>query len=115
MDQNRMSGVAERQSVTNTRSRPAACKEATRLCCGAKSTIVAPCSAKGAQISVGVASLPLEKSRSRTAPSSTAILFGFVQHGCAAGSRLLLPCADANSRVIAEANSLAYPKASAGQ
>ena len=46
-------GAAERQSVTNRRSRPTCCKAAMRLF-GLKSTSVAPWSANGAQTSVAV-------------------------------------------------------------
>ena len=46
IDNKRMSVLAERQSVTNTRSIPARCSAATRLCRGAESVIAAPWSAR---------------------------------------------------------------------
>ncbi len=65
-----MSGPAERQSVTNRRSIPPPRSASTTLRPGAKSAIVAVCSANGAQISVGVPPSPQEKSRSAMVPSS---------------------------------------------
>src|SRR6516225_3718712 len=70
-----MSALAERQSVTKTRLTPAPCNAATRLWPGAKSVIVEPCSANGAQRRLGIPSQAVEKSRSRTVGSSSATQF----------------------------------------
>ena len=65
-----MSGLAERQSVTNTRSMPPPCSDWTTLWPGAKSAIRARCSANGEQTSAGVPPSPQEKSRSAMVRSS---------------------------------------------
>src|SRR6516164_6612778 len=110
-----MSALAERQSVTKTRITPAPCKAATRLWPGAKSVIVEPCSANGAQRRFGIPSQAVEKSRSRTVGSSSATQFcvvhcrsGALVGGCGSIARF------ASSLAAAEAISLADSAMSAG-
>ena len=64
MVSSRMSGLAGRQSVTNRRRQPFCASASTRLWPGARSAMVAPCRANGAQTSVGTPSAAREKSRS---------------------------------------------------
>ncbi len=78
---NRMSALAERQSVMNSRPIPAPRSAATRLCPAARSARVAPCSASGVHSSVGTPLLTVVKSRSRTECSSSAILLGVAPSG----------------------------------
>ena len=111
-----MSVLAERQSVTKTRSIPACCSAATRLCRGARSVIAAPWSAKGAQTRVAGPSEAVEKPRNRTVASSSTTLLRVAN--CGSGAPVSVPGPTArfmNSRAIAEANSLAVSAASAGQ
>src|ERR1700730_4478950 len=78
--------------------------------------MVAPWSANGAQTSVLAPSAAEEKSRSRTAVSSSATLLRVVQRGSGMAFAESGPTARfTNSRAIAEANSLAVSAASAGQ
>ena len=84
---NRMSALAERQSVMNSRPIPASRRAATRLCPAARSARVAPCSASGVHSRVGTPLLTIVKSRSRTECSSSAILLGVAPSGFAGCGR----------------------------
>src|SRR6516162_2731198 len=110
-----MSELADRQFVTKARLIPAACKAVTRLLPGAKSVIVEPCSANGAQRRVALPSPVAEKSRNRTVGSSSVTQFCVVHCGSRA---LVCGCGSiasfANSLAAAEAISLADSAMSAG-
>src|SRR5262244_4111145 len=76
-----MSGLAERQSVTNRFCSPAVSSAATRLWSGAKSVSVASCRASGAQTKVAMPSPSAENARSRIEGNSSATQFGAVHLG----------------------------------
>ena len=71
-----MSALAERQSAMNSRSAPAPRRATTRLWPLARSATALPCSASGVHNSVGTPDSTMEKSRSLTVLSSSAILLG---------------------------------------
>jgi hypothetical protein len=80
MVKKRIASVADLHSTTKSGPTPAPRSRSIRLWPGARSTKVAPCSAKGATTRVGVPP-PLANSRSRIAGSSILTVFGVTQVG----------------------------------
>src|SRR5262249_19954046 len=115
MEKRRISGLAERQSLTNTFLSPPIRNAATRLSSGAKSVSVASCRASGPTTRLSISSPSDETWRKRIEGNSSAPRFGVVHPGSRnMGFEGASRAKCASSLASADIISLAVAAASAG-